>query len=460
MGKLKPYEVYPYSLTALVDLLTAKSRADRDTVLSKSHLAYFDGYFSYLNAQSILVENDYVDRDFLEDFAGYYSRCFADYDRHCTRLHFFNTSITARMLARALRHGITSARLAEIQRGYLGFVVVKPLPETIVGRTCLRTYDDDPDRHFPVLRTYNVSLFGLDLTVDTLAFQEQDTAAAACATSALWSAFHGTGLLFQHPIPSPVTITEAGTSGVPTRDRAFPNHGLNIEQMADAIRSVGLDPYVVDVSDEEVLKTTALAYLRAGIPSILVVKLFAPDGAGFKPMGGHGVTIGGYHLRTQPPPHYQGLSGVPSKAGRVDKFYVNDDQVGPFARMVFDGTTVSDMSVSPIADYPLSMSTGFGGAGAGIRAVPLALIVPLYNKIRIPFSAIQDSVVSFHGLLNAMSGNVPSVPAVMEWDIQLVTVSRLKREILGESKDRPRTSVGIAHKELATVPLAGNSEWS
>ncbi len=328
--------------------------------------------------------------------------------------------------------GSAARSLARLQRAYLGFIVVKPLPETIVGRTCLRTYQDDPSRHFPVLRTYNASLFGLDLKVETLAFQEQDTAAAACATSALWSAFQATGLLFQHPIPSPVTITEAGTSGVPGRDRAFPNHGLNIEQMADAIRSVGLEPYVVNVADEEVLKTTALGYIRAGIPSILVVNLFKPGPNGAEPIGGHGVTLGGYHLAPTSPPHYQSLSGVPSLAGRVDKLYANDDQVGPFARMVFDGQSFTDDGKA-YADrkprtHPFSMSTGFGGAAAGVRAVPLALIVPLYGKIRIPFSAIQDAVVAFHKLLA-----LPQLAREWEWDIQLTTVNALKRRILADT---------------------------
>ena len=32
-----------------------------------------------------------------------------------------------------------------LQKNYLGFIVVKPLPSTVVGRTCLKTYDDDGD---------------------------------------------------------------------------------------------------------------------------------------------------------------------------------------------------------------------------------------------------------------------------------------------------------------------------
>ncbi len=75
----RPYEVYDYSRPTLIRLLASKSQANPEAIADKPHLSYFDEYFSYLGAQTIIVENDYVDRDFLEDYAGYYSRCFADY---------------------------------------------------------------------------------------------------------------------------------------------------------------------------------------------------------------------------------------------------------------------------------------------------------------------------------------------------------------------------------------------
>lgn len=428
------YEISDYSLDALVNVLARCSQASEAEVRTKTHLGYFDGYFTYLGAQTMLVESDYIDRDFLEDYAGYYARCFVDYPRRCTRLHFFNRSFSVRTLRRALEGSCSPGLHRSLQAAYLGFVVVKPLPATVIGRTCLRTYSDDPARAFPAVRSYDVNLFGLDLTVETLAFQEQDTAAAACATSALWSAFQKTGLLFQHPIPSPVTITQAGTARLNTRDRVFPNRGLSIEQMADAIRSTSLEPYVVDVGSEEVLKATAYGYLGAGIPSMLLLRLFKADGrGGYSPRGYHAVTVGGYHLATAAPSGYSSISDVPLIAARIDKLYANDDQVGPFARMEFDGLSVIETSATPNVTHPLSLSTGWLSPLGPDRAVPLALLVPLYNKIRIPFSVVHDSVVPFHHFLAA----VPVAPPNLEWDIRLTTVSQLKRELRADPAISP-----------------------
>ena len=222
-----PFEVYPYSAAQLIGLITDKSGGDQHCVSHKLHSTYFEEYFSEIGAKTILVENRYIDKDFLEDFAGYYVRCFRDYDRRCTRIHFFRAPFNYEGFASYLSGVPTPITAAKLQEAYLGFLVVKPLPKTPIGRTCLRTYPHDGRRFFPITRNYELSLYGIHLQVlGTLAFQEQDNVVAACATSALWSVFQGTGKLFHHPIPSPVGITKAATDQIPADSRNLPNKGL------------------------------------------------------------------------------------------------------------------------------------------------------------------------------------------------------------------------------------------
>ena len=239
-----PYEVYPYTIQTLESLLADKASADPSIVASKIHRTYFEEYFSFIGARTILAENYYIDHDYLDDYSEYYVRCFAPYRRTCVRLHFFDVPFTSVDFANLLT-GEESALAHDILReSYLGFVVVKPLPASFVGRTCLRTYPtENTGRSFPIPREYEANLFGFKLAVTTLAFQEQDSVAAACATSALWAAFQGTGKLFQHTIPSPIQITKAATTLNSTNTRTLPNQGLTIEQMATAIRSLSLEPF-------------------------------------------------------------------------------------------------------------------------------------------------------------------------------------------------------------------------
>lgn len=153
-----------------------------------------------------------------------------------------------------------------LQNTYLGFVVARPLPAALIGRTVLVTYPSDSGRrNYTGIRTYNVNLFGISLTVKSLAFQEQDTSLAACATVSLWSCFHKTRDLFNTSTPSPVEITRSATRYLMTT-RPFPSRGLRIEQICNAIAGVGLDPEVYPVSPDLPLVSLAYSYLRLGLP--------------------------------------------------------------------------------------------------------------------------------------------------------------------------------------------------
>ena len=256
-----------------------------------------------------MAENYYIDHDYLDDYSEYYVRCFAPYRRTCVRLHFFDVPFTSVDFANLLT-GEESALAHDILReSYLGFVVVKPLPASFVGRTCLRTYPtENTGRSFPIPREYEANLFGFKLAVTTLAFQEQDSVAAACATSALWAAFQGTGKLFQHTIPSPIQITKAATTLNSTNTRTLPNQGLTIEQMATAIRSLSLEPFAINVHNEEyLLKISSYAYLRARIPVIMLYALADVSTSPASGAGLHAVTITGYHLGSNSPQSYNGF---------------------------------------------------------------------------------------------------------------------------------------------------------
>lgn len=432
-----PVEVHRYSIEKLEQLLAEKSSALPEVIHQKLHSLYFEDYFKVLGAKSIVVENCYIDRDFLEDYAGYYVRCFRDYRRKCTRLHFFRSDFTLADFEQLIGSKLADPQLSSFQKDYLGFVVVKPLPQTIVGRTCLVTYPEANHRFYPITRRYDVSLFGIPLEIKTLAFQEQDRVAAACATSALWSVFHGTGMLFHHPIPSPVEITRAANATLPMEDRSLPSHGLTVMQMAYAIRSVGLEPALIGVRDEYILKAAAYAYLRGRVPALMCVHLFDTTGSAPESRGRHAVAVTGFSIgASQPSPRGQRRSLNPSYAGfllrasQIDKLYAHDDQVGPFARMEFDGQTVS----VPDGGYPssqASLSTSWGlRQKHKVRACPDVMLVPLYHKIRIPFEVILDLVMRFDGLVETLRQNV-TIPLAERpvWDIYLTTVNELKTEI-------------------------------
>jgi hypothetical protein len=450
----RPFDVCQYTLNEFTRILTENSKASISLISQKSHVHYFDKYFAEIKVQTLLVEYNYVDRDFLEDFAGYYARCFPDYRHRCTRIHLFGNHFTDDDFRNLLLNPNDSNLNQEVlEREYLGFIVIKPLPQTVIGRTCIATYPPDGERrYFPIVRNYRVNIFGMTLSVKTLAFQEQDQVAAACATSALWTLFQRTGREFQHAIPSPVEITKKAFSNfplakrvLPTTIRALPNSdGLSPEMMAQAIREVGLEPNAINLNyasdplktQAYLLRSTLSAYLHCGIPLAMGFKIVSfkkEDGDNlehekyiFSELEGlHAVAVTGYSLGNSGAKPSERYFGFSLKANRIDKIYVHDDQVGPFARMEFDEFKLyeSDQLIN-------SISTSWGGGQC--RAIPFLLLIPIYHKIRIPFQLIHDTVFIFDFTIIEQlreNGRLPSISQRLEWDIYLTTVNSLKSEL-------------------------------
>lgn len=414
-------------MLSLIESAYSDSTASKNLSVNQ-HLKYFYEYLNDLGAKTIVLESRYIDHDYLEDYAGYYVRCFNRYRRTTSRLHFFSNSFNSRQFRTVFLNSPEGRLGKQLGNHYLGFMVVKPLPQTIVGRTCFKTYPDDANRrHFPTLHKYCSNLFGLSLSVESLAYQEQDKVVAACATSALWSVFQGSGKIFHHPIPSPVEITKAASLHIPDAGlvphdaRSLHHSGLTPTQIAHGVRSVGMEPYLVGASDEFVIKSTAYAYLKAKIPALLGISLvdesIVNDPLKDQNIGKHAVVIAGYSLGHLNPVPYK--NGILIAASRIDKIYVHDDQIGPFAKMVF----------SPNNRLKTDWIDSTGNRG-GVFADPFMLVIPLYHKIRIPYQIIFDRIAEFDVVLEGLRVNAfMPVSTRLEWDIYLTEVNEFKKEI-------------------------------
>ena len=53
------------------------------------------------------------------------------------RLHFFKASFTTDEVAARFVAGSGPLTLEILKKTYLGFLIVKPIPQTFIGRTCL-----------------------------------------------------------------------------------------------------------------------------------------------------------------------------------------------------------------------------------------------------------------------------------------------------------------------------------
>jgi len=149
-----------------------------------------------LHATHCLVERDVISVDFLQDYQDYYASFFPAKDKPstktCARFHFFSLAeIDLKTFAKLLGKQILSTKKTDFwDKHYLGFLMIKPIPDSLIGYTLLKTYPPDEQRNFWGTKPYTINLLGKAIQIDALAFQQQDSILGACATMAIWSMFH------------------------------------------------------------------------------------------------------------------------------------------------------------------------------------------------------------------------------------------------------------------------------
>ncbi len=373
-----------------------------EEIKSKYHFEYLEKYLTEIGAKTIVIEDQYISKDYLRDFTSYYSLCFSEYSKFCKRIHFFSLDITPEVFDGLI---LGKSYEADYKNSYLGFIVVKPIPHTVVGFTVLKTYQDSFERTYWGVKYYSVNLFGYELSVRSLAFQEQDTVVAACATAAIWSMLHGAVQNCNHTIvlksPSEITL-DAGDSS--DGSRLFPNRGLEIAQICESISKAGLVSEVKSEPDGivsgENLRKILNAYAGIGIPIIIVVNIEDSETHGL-----HAITACGFYKKQSGEVDVSDTMNFMSD--NITKFYAHDDQWGPFAKISFTAADDNKLATPWNQDDP-------DGKPVTVESV----IVSVYPKIRITYEEIEVLVRAYDFILSNFINQI--LQSDLVWDIRLV----------------------------------------
>lgn len=401
-----------------------------EQVKLKQHYKYFLKYLSSaeLGAKTILIEEGYVSRDYLHDYASYYALCFENYEKVCRRVHFFDIKVTKKIFLENILKPREESK--EFWSHYIGFIVVKPIPVKMIGYTVLKTYSNGEklnDRNFWGLRTYKINLYGTAIKLKSLAFQEQDSVIAACATTAIWSMLNKAAVDFHTILKSPSQITLDADNVSPDGSRLFPNKGLSILQISQAILNSGLVSEIKEadhrtaahpfkVVSNHYLKKMINAYSGIGIPIILVIRV--PNGGQH---GLHAITVSGFKTLTPKPI-------VPQKkmsymSDNIDKIYAHDDQWGPFVRINFEG------------DHNL-ITPWTEGHKQKEPTLVKSIVLPIYPKVRISFQDLEVIVAGLDTILTFFFDGV--IVADLVWDIKIEYSEKYKTIIKASGLDETK----------------------
>lgn len=276
---------------------------------------------SLRNDLTVVIEYDYVDATYRDEYYKFYSTKLHHYHRNCTRISFFEPGV--------LYPGVPVdySNVDEITSRYLGFLVIRPI-KACIGRNIISPQALKPQlSDIAICKVcVNTTVLGLKVSVEGFPHSSQDGEMMACAETSLWSIAEYYG--HKYPRYRPVAPTEIMEAMRPSSyQRQLPSQGLTFSQISIGMRTFGFSPEVYqlykpstmdpDVQEiDECAKEVFTCYIESGFPLSICLE--------GKAIGHADVCIGRSHHYTLRPETKNGRTFYYFNQA-IDEFVFNDD---------------------------------------------------------------------------------------------------------------------------------------
>lgn len=300
---------------------------------------------------NILVEKDYIDKDYRDTYSNFYSKKFAKYPCHTFRLHFFNCDI------------ISLYTLEKHINNYLGYTVIRPTRINSIGRTILDIEKLKIATGMMCLTEYKTHIMGIEFKIMGFPYMSQDTEVNVCAHTSCWMVFRY--LSERYPVykemyPHQISqLTNEYLFG-----RTIPSKGLTISQVAELFTGFGLFPevYMRELTGDALFEQLLYSYIESGLPIV----------AGLEKKK-HAITLFGHTINSS---KIKGVISSPLNTSQfIDGYIVNDDNCLPYQ-------TVSRKRKS------------ISGYCSHLKVEDIdSIVVPLYEKIYLTAEYVQTLAI-------------------------------------------------------------------
>jgi hypothetical protein len=211
----------------------------------------------------VLVEDQYIDRDYRDTFSHIFSRRFATPPARSQRLHFFDRTLSLKP---------DTEHLGSIEKdSYLGYAVIRPTRPNGLGRVMLspRISDSAGTGMEASLCEERITLFGHVFLLRGFPFIGQDIDVSTCAQATIWMLRrYYSNRYRQYGETLPYELSQLAARHL-HGDRSFPATGLSDWQMAEILRGLGFSPMIYSKKRFPRFNEWLLSYLDSGIPLIL-----------------------------------------------------------------------------------------------------------------------------------------------------------------------------------------------
>lgn len=262
--------------------------------------------------KTIIVEEHYIDEDYLNEFSNFYCSTFKPHEKETRRLHFFSTTVEFDDLYNLEKFNTKSNNY------YLGYTVIRPIETFRVGRTILKPKITNKEQDFMLAKAdFKVNLAGSCLEITGTPFIQQETHVGVCAQAAIWMASLYMHKKFAYPRFLPFEITKLAATNFKEI-----GHGLNCYDMSEILKRMGFFPKLFHYVDLNYISKIIYSYIESELPVILGIR--GPNNLG------HAVTVVGHTFN--PKLNISSDSDL-QHIDWIDNYYINDDARGPYIKV-------------------------------------------------------------------------------------------------------------------------------
>jgi hypothetical protein len=365
-----------------------------------------------LKCKTILIEENYIDKDYKAEFSAFYAKRFCVPSPYCVRLQFFSkmASVVGKI---KVPNQVEDLLLDD--SAFLGYCIVRPTEYNRIGRTVIKYPTPTPAQntrinyHVTCQASFKTHLFGHELKVFGAPFIQQETQVSSCAHASLWVVGRYMHMLNYCEEILPDKINDLAKARQP-QGRYYPAEaGLVPSQMLDALHGMGLSAIhygIFDINDaaktEPVDNTAQLQaqraaegyegilaepqisprthfmarivypYVESGLPVILCLKK-------------HVVVAIGHTLDIR--------ANTGDTINRVPSFLINDDSVGPYEEFPLAPEPTSLYDPEDVTDIIAVLPTAAKLKGEYAEAAARAFTRLFDPELKIPLQLFGPKIL-------------------------------------------------------------------
>ncbi|MRR50427.1 MAG: hypothetical protein EG825_05860 [Rhodocyclaceae bacterium] len=213
--------------------------------------------------KAVLVESDYVDKDYRSTYYQFYAKKGMKYRADCMRLHFFDGTVSFDKDSYTLK----TASGDDLSHHYFGYMVLRPTGIATIGRSVVSPDVRRGATGQVISAKHKVHLLGYKLHVEGFPSMQQHVDISVCAHVACWS-------ILRHYSERYSVHGEHLTHDVTLMAQQFnpgglvPSKGLEVSHAERVFQEAGTFPIHVAKAgaDDPAFYRQLLAYVESGFP--------------------------------------------------------------------------------------------------------------------------------------------------------------------------------------------------